>query len=340
MTTLSYIFGISTMFFCLMAWFFWRKGGRLNIMVCALTAIIGIEYVKDFVFVNRGLYYIPLYWNIITAIDMVAVPLYAFILTELIHPGQLSKRSIVCQELPFVALPMAYIISHEEWIFYIQVGWTAIYGTYFLVWTTVNIPRYNRHLKELYSYTENVNLGWLRTILYTFYGILAVWIVDCVVIHINIESFYMISNLVLWMFVSYFLYRHESVINELGDETVVTPQICNGDTGHTMESKIEELFLSDKIYLNPKLKLSDVTRAVGSNRTYVSNYFNRELHTTFFDYVNGLRIEYACKMLREGQDSLYIIAANSGFNSLSTFHRVFCKAKGVTPTEYRKSSSN
>lgn len=337
MITLSYLYGMSTMFFCLMAWLFWRKGGRLNIMVGVLTAVIGIECVKDFSFVTTRLYDVPFYWDAMTAIDMMAVPLYAFILTELIRPGQLTKRSIVCQELPFVVLPAAYITSGKEWVFYILVGWAVAYGTYFLVWAMVNIPRYNRYLKELYSYTENVNLGWLRTIIYTFYGILAVWIVDCMTVHIDIESLYMGSNLVLWMFISYFLYRHESVINELGDETAAASPVYDGNNGHTMASRIETLFIREKAYLNPRLKLSDVTRAVGSNRTYVSNYFNRELNTTFFDYVNSLRIDHACKMLREGQDSLYIVAMRSGFNSLSTFHRVFCKAKGVTPTEYRRS---
>jgi AraC-like DNA-binding protein len=336
MITLSYIFGMSTMFFCLMAWFFWHKGGRLNIMTSVLTAVIGLECVKDYVFINIGLYEVEYYWNTMTAVDMVAVPLYAFILKELIHPGRLTTRVIVWQELPFVVLPTAYIASGKEWIFYIEVGWAALYGTFFLVWTMVNIPRYNRRLKELYSYTENVNLTWLRVILYTFYGILAVWIVDCVTIHIDIECFYMTSNLVLWMFIAYFLYRHESVISELGDETAAPNTSSDNANGHALAPKIEELFIQEKVYLNPKLKLSDVTRAVGSNRTYVSNYFNRELNTTFFDYVNSLRIEYACKMLREGQENLSVVALRSGFNSLSTFHRVFCKVRGVTPAEYRK----
>ena len=336
MTTISYIFGMSTMFFFLMTWFFWRKGGRLNILTCTLTGVIGLEYVKDFIFARIGLYEEPYYWNTMTAVDMVAVPLYAFILKELIHPGRLTARAIVWQELPFVVLPTAYIASGKEWLFHILVGWTALYGTFFLVWTMVNIPRYNRRLKELYSYTENVNLTWLRVILYTFYGILAVWIIDCLVIHIDIECLYMASNLVLWMFISYFLYRHESVINELGDETAAPMSSADNANGRSLASKIEQLFIQEEVYLNPELKLSDVTRTVGSNRTYVSNYFNRELNTTFFDYVNNLRVEYACKMLREGQEKMSVVALRSGFNSLSTFHRVFCKAKGVTPAEYRK----
>jgi hypothetical protein len=56
--------------------------------------------------------------------------------------------------------------------------------------------------------------------------------------------------------------------------------------------KIEHFFNAEKAFLNPRLRLSDVAQAVASNRSYVSNYFNKELGVTFFDYVNNLRIEY------------------------------------------------
>ncbi len=335
MITLTYIYGMCTMFFCFVAWLFWRKGGRLNHIVCILTATIGAECVKDYVLIALGLYNEAFYWNATTGVDMVAVPLYAFILTELVQPGRLSTRQVICHELPFVVLPAAYIISLNIYVFYVLVAWAAVYGTYFLLWTMVNIPRYNRHLKDLYSNTDNINLNWLRVTLYTFYVVLSVWIADCFVFHVDIECFYMLSNLVLWMFISYFIYRHESVIDDLGDESV-TP-VEEEVNERTLAMRIDDIFVRDRVFLNPQLKLSDVVRMVGSNRTYVSNYFNRTLHTTFFDYVNALRVEYACSLLRSSQDSLYVVAMNSGFNSLSTFHRVFCKSKGVTPSEYRRS---
>ena len=77
--------------------------------------------------------------------------------------------------------------------------------------------------------------------------------------------------------------------------------------------RIERLFREDKIFLNPNLKISDIAGAVGSNRTYVSAYFNREASSTFYDYVNSLRIEYACRLLKETELSVKIIASESGY---------------------------
>lgn len=43
-----------------------------------------------------------------------------------------------------------------------------------------------------------------------------------------------------------------------------------------MAAEVQRLFEEDLIYLNPKLKLSDVALAAGTNRTYLSRYFNRQ----------------------------------------------------------------
>lgn len=326
------------MFFGLMAWIFWRKGERLNKLVALLTAIISLEYVKDFALISMDFFGDAFLWNAMTSIDMVAVPLYVFILRELITPDRLSLRTIVLQELPFVVIPVVYILTGEEWLFRALAIWAGIYGTSYLVWSMIHIPRYNRHLKELYSYKDNVSLNWLTTILCTFYVILAIWILDCFVIHTDIECVYAVCNLVMWMFIAYFIYRHESVISELEEtSTPVTDALeCNVSA---LGVKIDAYLVQEKAFLNPRLKLSDVAQAVGSNRTYVSNYFNRELSTTFYDYVNALRLDFACELLQKSKDSLYAIAIHAGFNSLSTFHRVFSKSKGTTPTEYRKNVS-
>lgn len=268
---LSYMFGLSTMFFGMMAVFFWRKGERLHLLVALLMLTIAVEYIKDFVMLESGLFSRPFYWDVMTAVDMVAVPMYAFVLTELVTPGRLTRASIIRQEIPIVVLPAAYIITHWQWLFWALVGWSAVYGTFYLVWTAVNIPRYNRHLKERFSYTENVNLNWLRTILYTFYIILGLWIVDCLFIHVDIEIIYMSCNLVLWIVIAFFLFRHQSVIGELIDTAApASPATADFKDDKSLSARIEALFVNEKVYLNPNLKLSDLAQAVGSNRTYVT----------------------------------------------------------------------
>lgn len=321
------------MFFGMMTWLFWRRGELLYRLVALLTGTIAIECVKDFIVVRAGMYSDGRIWDIMTAVDMVAVPMYAFVLVELVRPGHITVKSMLLQELPFVILPVLYIIFDIQWIFYAEIGYAAVYGTAFLIWTAVNIPGYNRHLKELYSYTENVNLNWLRVILYTFYVILGIWIFDCIVIHIDMECIYMLCNLVMWMVISYFLYRHESVMEELAGWK--PEDVIDGDVDNLLGEKIRRLFTEDRIYLNPGLKLSDIASAVGSNRTYVSNYFNRDASGNFYEYVNTFRVSFACGLLKDAGIPIQEVALRSGFSSPSAFSRVFSKHKGCSPSAYR-----
>lgn len=332
---ISYISGLSTMFFGMMAVFFWQKHEKLDKLVALLMLTISIECIKDFVILQVGLYPETDYWEISTAFDMIAVPMYAFVLIELVKPGYLTIKSMIWQELPFVVLPILYIATGETWLFYLEIGWAGVYGTIYLIWTAISIPRYNRHLKEQYSYTENVNLNWLKIILYTFYIILGLWIFDSLAFHFVMECVYLICNLLLWMVISFFLFRHESVIGELADWTPDTA-IEDPIIDNSLANRIEELFSEKKIFLRPDLKLSDIAREVGSNRTYVSKFFNRDGVTNFYSYVNSRRVAYACELLADVTIPIQDIAMNSGFSGASVFSRVFVKHKGCTPTVFRE----
>ena len=51
---------------------------------------------------------------------------------------------------------------------------------------------------------------------------------------------------------------------------------------------------------------------------------------TFFDYVNNLRVEHAVSLLKNSDLRLNAIAEQSGFNSISTFRRVFAAKQQCT----------
>ena len=109
-------------------------------------------------------------------------------------------------------------------------------------------------------------------------------------------------------------------------------------------SFVEQLNIAmekDQIYLNPRLTITDVANAIGTNRTYLSHYFNSTMQTNFYDYINNYRIENTSKTLLLTVNPMLTIdeiAEQSGFNSVSTFRRAFQKNTGMTPQQFRKSS--
>ena len=143
------------------------------------------------------------------------------------------------------------------------------------------------------------------------------------------------------MIVCYFGYKHESVIDELSnsEQTDLEQEDEENAKGYQLQPElgdmVKTLFEKEQLYLNPRLKLSDVARRVGSNRTYLSRFFNQSNGLTFYDYVNSMRVKHAAELLLSTSHSITMIAEESGFNSLSTFRRVFISYHKCTPVEYR-----
>ncbi len=327
------------MFYGMMARFFLRKNREmLSRLVAVLMIVMCIQCVKDLFFISQETTSDSALWMIMTSVDMISIPLYVFILTELCRPETLHIRTIILHELPFVLLPALYIITRNTVFYFADVAWAAIYGFGYAIWGVVNIPRYHRLLKEHFSYGENINLYWLRYILLSFFVILSLWIVDCLIIHINIEAGYMLGSLTIWMFICYFLYKHESVIDELCEPSVQVESVANPDDNTAkLKELIIDLFENQRVYLNPQLKLSDVASMVNSNRTYVSRFFNDYHGKTFFEYVNEYRVRYAKTLLKTSVKKIEEIAELSGFSSRQSFHRIFNKIAGYTPEQYRRS---
>lgn len=107
------------------------------------------------------------------------------------------------------------------------------------------------------------------------------------------------------------------------------------DAAYALAMRIHRLFEEDCVFLNPHLRLSELAVRLGTNRTYLSQFFNQSCEQTFYDYVNKYRVDYAKHLLLTTNYTLETVASESGFNSLSTFRRAFQTNEGYSPQTYR-----
>lgn len=82
---------------------------------------------------------------------------------------------------------------------------------------------------------------------------------------------------------------------------------------------------------------SDIASVFHYNDKYLGRLFKAKTGVTFKGYANSLRISKAKTYLKESDLSVIDISARSGFNNVTYFNRLFKKAVGVTPVQYRKS---
>ncbi|WP_406858026.1 AraC family transcriptional regulator [Alsobacter sp. KACC 23698] len=88
--------------------------------------------------------------------------------------------------------------------------------------------------------------------------------------------------------------------------------------------------------LGEDLTQTDLAELSGFTPTAFSRAFQRHTGLTFVRYVNQLRVNRACELLRVSKSSIADVCFLVGFNNLSNFNRQFLALKGVAPSVYRR----
>ena len=84
------------------------------------------------------------------------------------------------------------------------------------------------------------------------------------------------------------------------------------------------------------ITLSGLAEHFSVSDSYLSSRFMQETGQNFVTYVNTVRINYSCTLLRRLQISMQKVAELCGFSSSNYFARVFHQQMGISPTEFRK----
>ncbi len=85
------------------------------------------------------------------------------------------------------------------------------------------------------------------------------------------------------------------------------------------------------------ITLEVAAKRVKMSKTYFCKMFREKTGFGFSDYLAGVRITEAAKMLTDTDMDITEIAIKCGYNDSSYFATVFKRIKGVTPVKYRKS---
>lgn len=88
------------------------------------------------------------------------------------------------------------------------------------------------------------------------------------------------------------------------------------------------------------ISLDDLANRAGFSKFYFSRLFKDFTGMSFVDYLNRCRISDAENLLSDPESVVTEVAMQVGFNSISTFNRVFRKFKNTTPTEFKQLSTS
>jgi putative ABC transport system permease protein len=104
--------------------------------------------------------------------------------------------------------------------------------------------------------------------------------------------------------------------------------------------RLKEAIAANRLYEDAELTLATLAEQLKIHPHDLSRIINMGLEKNFNDFINEFRVREIVRKMRDpafDRLTLLGIAYESGFNSKTTFNRVFKEMTGKTPTEYKNS---
>ena len=160
-----------------------------------------------------------------------------------------------------------------------------------------------------------------------------------------------LSQLITLVIIAFLLWRVET-LQQLDAKDTITPDdaledddVDNTSVGIPLNigSLLEQHCEATQLYLQHDLTLQQLATAIGTNRTYLSQYFAQQ-DITYNSYINRLRIKHFMRLYSDSITSLRPatateLAQQSGFRSYSTFAVAFKQFNDQTVTAWMKDQS-
>jgi AraC-like DNA-binding protein len=219
------------------------------------------------------------------------------------------------------------------------------------------LRQYRQRLRERYSSIERRELHWLSWLSVSFGALLVLWIPANLVGGVwGLPLVF--GRLLTLYFVGWFGLRQTAVflapIAPPSEPVAPAGAPSSGDTdaaahkyarsgmteaaGRLIGERLERWVAHERGFLDPDIKLGDLTACIGTSPQLLSQYLNDVLGLSFFDYINALRVAEVQKMMRDRANdarTLLDLAFAAGFSSKSTFNASFKKISGLAPSIWR-----
>lgn len=265
----------------------------------------------------------------------------------------------------FIGIPLLVSLINKEPIFdYIDTGedYFSLVIIYSLIYCFLSLrflKKIESIIKKYYSNIEGVDLNWVKILLI---GTIIVIVMDVSTTFYELffyeltwNTFYItaLGVVILIGYLGYnglfqskvllpeFLLMDSSIVENSGIIAKVEQniEITNDSEMILLDEKLEEIMNKTKPFLNEDLSLNSLALLLSTSDKKVSYLLNQHKNISFYDFVNHYRVEEVKLKLEDyhyDKFTLLAIAFECGFNSKSSFNRIFKKITQLSPSEYKK----
>jgi len=208
---------------------------------------------------------------------------------------------------------------------------------------------YRSEIREFYSSPHQLNMSWLKLVLWGYFTIQAIGFVKHSSIVFYGTTMQILARaahvgaLILASIIIYQSLRRPELFSGINHKGRYEKSQLKESYKKMYLKKLLDYMESDKPYLDSTLTLYDLSGQVKIPPHHLSQILNTCLNKNFFDFINSYRIEESKKLLSNSNHSkktILQIVYDTGFNSKSVFNTAFKKFTGMTPSQFRSEQNS
>lgn len=243
----------------------------------------------------------------------------------------------------FKNLNQILILIHFHQIFY-------LFTLFLIVYFFKILHVHNSHAKEFYSNIESKTLSWLKLILLIVFSFHFFEFIEALIptkraddLEILFSIIYSLIPFSLVYLIGLNGFYQFEIFSGISSNYFIDNFNKNMFIQSKKQSKndfeqLKQTIIIERLYAKKNLTLYDLSIALKMKKRVISILINDNTDTTFYHFINQLRIEEFKKHLIEVEHqkfTLFGLAQEVGFSSKSTFYTSFKSIEGMTPKQYQ-----
>ena len=251
--------------------------------------------------------------------------------------------AIVISTIPFAVLTILHIVNPNGYFQTFGLAYILLVYVIFTIYMGFAVKQYGRWLRDNYADLENKEVRLSHALITVILLLIMIYGFDGEDLTINY-----IVQFISIIFYCFLLWRIETLpqlknitVEEQPEQPEEQPYESTRQPlviPSNIEHLLDERCVATQLYLQHDIALPQLAKILGTNRTYLSQYFSYQ-GITFNAYINNLRINHFMKLYREAVSAgktviVKQLASESGFCSYSTFSLAFKQRMGQSVTTW------
>lgn len=211
---------------------------------------------------------------------------------------------------------------------------------------------HRKYKKEILNHSSFLqsSYAFIKVILFVLSACLFFWICSFINAYFVKIKMPLLTYNNVWIVISIFIYCvgyyslrqpeifRISIVNKPAlDKNRLSPEAIR-----QLQKRLTYFVVEEEVYIDSSITLKSLSEKLNTTTNNLSWLLNNVYNVSFYEYINELRIDKFLQKVNAGAHhkvTLLSLALDVGFNSKSTFNKVFKSKIGTTPSAYIKQKS-